>query len=77
MYHDITDGVSTGWTVAFSSHHTPNRGYKVTVWARSPTGRMIRSPRDVAKIFPVDDWPQFALESLDQKVESSSDERLF
>lgn len=78
MYHDIVDGVATGWTVAFTIHYTVNRGTKCEVWAKSPTGRTLRSRKDVAKIFPMEDWPPFALiDSLDQKVESVQDERLF
>ena len=77
MYHDITDGVSAGWTILFTVNYTA-RGPKCLVSARSPTNRIMRSPRDVAKIFPVQDWPVFAQECLNQQVkDDTKDEGLF
>lgn len=76
LYHDIVDGVESGWTIAFALHHTPNRGNIPHVWATSPTGRTIRDPKRVAKIFPVEDWPEFARKTLTQPCEDTQG-RLF
>ena len=77
MFHDIVDGVATGWTIAFALHYTVNRGNVPHVWATSPTGRTIRSPKEVAKIMPVQDWPEFARKTLTQEREVDTQERLF
>lgn len=77
MYHDITDGESAGWVVSFTLHYGVKGQSVCHVTATSPTGRIMRSPRDVAKIFPMEDWPPYALESLTQKSDSPINERLF
>lgn len=77
LYHDIEDGVSRGWTIKFSIHYSVNRKPRVTVEAKSPTGRVIRSPQQVSRIMPADEWPAFARDILNQSVEDDTEERLF
>lgn len=77
LFHDITDGVAVGWTVGFALHYTARRGTTVRVWARSPTGRMVRNPQQVSRIMPVEDWPEFARKTLTQSGEGNNTERLF
>ena len=76
MFHDLTDGVSAGWTIVFNIHYLKH-GSRCEVSAKSPTGRIMRSPRDVAKIFPMADWPPFAKECINQQVGDDTNERLF
>ena len=76
MFHDLTDGESAGWTIVFNIYYVKH-GYKCSVSARSPTGRIMRSPRDVAKIFPMEDWPPFAKECISQETGDDTNERLF
>jgi hypothetical protein len=77
MYHDLTDGVHAGWVIKFTIHYTANRGTQALVSAHSPTGRVIRSPQQVSRIMPVEDWPEFARKALSHKAEGNTDERLF
>jgi hypothetical protein len=77
MYHDVTDGVSSGWTVGFTITYYRTRKPRVQVWAKSPTGRMLRTPKQVSRIMPIDDWPEFARQTLNNNVEGIKEERLF
>jgi hypothetical protein len=77
LYHEVSNGPSRGWTIAFALHYTANRGNVPQVWATSPTGRTIRDPKRVALIMPVTDWPEFARKTLSQEVEGFTQEGLF
>lgn len=77
MYHDVDHGVSAGWRVTFTIHYPINRPTRVSVMAKSPSGRVIRSPKQVSQIMDPQDWPEFARKLIDQKVNENHDERLF
>lgn len=77
LYHDVSNGPSRGWTIAFALHYTANRGNVPQVWATSPTGRVIRDPKKLVQIMPVTDWPEFARTVVTHRASDPVQEGLF